>query len=65
MLALSQGRTSELLKHLTLPGKRNKALAEYRVVLSYPNVYDTYDQARCGQKEPFKEQMRSNKKRHE
>jgi len=27
-------------------------LAEYGVVLSRPNVYDSYDQARRGQKEP-------------
>jgi tetratricopeptide (TPR) repeat protein len=39
---------------LDLAGKRNEALAEYRVVLSRPNVYDSYDQARRGQKEPFR-----------
>ena len=38
-----------------LAGKRSEALAEYRVVLSRPNVYDSYDQARRGQKEPYKE----------
>jgi hypothetical protein len=37
-----------------LAGKRNDALAEYRVVLSRPNVYDTYEQARRGQKEPYR-----------
>jgi hypothetical protein len=37
-----------------LVGKRNEALAEYRVVLSRPNVYDSYDQARRGQKEPYR-----------
>ena len=37
-----------------LAGKRNEALAEYRVVLSRPNVYDSYDQARRGQKEPYR-----------
>jgi tetratricopeptide (TPR) repeat protein len=38
-----------------LAGKRNEALAEYRLVLSRPNVYDSYDQARRGQKEPYRE----------
>ncbi len=37
-----------------LAGKRNEALSEYRVVLSRPNVYDSYDQARRGQKEPYR-----------
>jgi hypothetical protein len=37
-----------------LAGLRNEALAEYRVVLSRPNVYDSYDQARRGQKEPYR-----------
>lgn len=36
-----------------LAGKRNEALAEYRVVLSRPNVFDSYTQARRGQKEPY------------
>jgi tetratricopeptide (TPR) repeat protein len=40
-----------------LAGKRSEALAEYRVVLSRPNIYDSYDQARRGQKEPYREQM--------
>jgi len=48
-----------------LAGKRNEALAEYRVVLSRPNVYDSYDQARRGQKESYKEPARSNPKQHE
>jgi len=39
---------------LDLAGKRNEALAEYRVVLSRPNVYDSYDQARRGQKQPYR-----------
>jgi tetratricopeptide (TPR) repeat protein len=38
-----------------LAGKRNEALAEYRLVLSRPNVYDSHDQARRGQKEPYRE----------
>ena len=37
-----------------LAGKRSEALAEYRVVLARPNVYDSYDQARRGQKEPYR-----------
>jgi tetratricopeptide (TPR) repeat protein len=37
-----------------LAGMRSEALAEYRVVLSRPNVYDSYDQARRGQKEPYR-----------
>jgi hypothetical protein len=37
-----------------LAGQRNEALAEYRVVLSRPNVYDLYEQARRGQKEPYR-----------
>jgi tetratricopeptide (TPR) repeat protein len=48
-----------------LAGKRNEALAEYRVVLSRPNIYDSYDQARRGQKEPYREQTRSGTKQHE
>jgi tetratricopeptide (TPR) repeat protein len=37
-----------------LAGKRSEALAEYRLVLSRPNIYDSYDQARHGQKEPYR-----------
>lgn len=37
-----------------LAGKRNEALAEYRVVLSRPNIYDSYDQARRGLKERYR-----------
>ena len=37
-----------------LAGMRNEALTEYRVVLSRPNIYDSYDQARRGQKEPYR-----------
>src|SRR6266849_9361434 len=37
-----------------LAGKRNEALAEYQVVLSRPNIYDSYDQARRGQKESYR-----------
>lgn len=37
-----------------LAGMRSEALAEYRVVLSRPNIYDSFDQARRGQKEPYR-----------
>jgi hypothetical protein len=39
-----------------IAGKRTEALAEYRMVLSRPNVYDSYDQARRGLKKPYKGQ---------
>jgi tetratricopeptide (TPR) repeat protein len=42
-----------------LAGNRSEALAEYRVVLSRPNIYDSYDQARRGQKEPYRERPHS------
>ncbi len=48
-----------------LAGKRGEALAEYRVVLSRPNVYDSYDQARRGQKEPYKGRPRDNAKQRD
>lgn len=37
-----------------LAGKRTEALAEYRVVLSRPNIYDSHDQAHRGQKDPYR-----------
>jgi len=37
-----------------LAGMRTEALAEYRVVLSRPNIYDSYDQAHRGQKSPYR-----------
>src|SRR5438132_10425773 len=37
-----------------LAGMRTQALAEYRVVLSRPNIYDSYDQAHRGQKDPYR-----------
>ena len=46
-------------------GKRNEALAEYQVVLSRQNVYDSYDQARRGQKQPYKEPTRNTPKQRE
>ncbi len=48
-----------------LAGKRNEALAEYRVVLSRPNIYDSYDQARRGLKQPYKEQTRSSQRQRD
>jgi len=38
-----------------LAGKRDEALAEYRIVLSRPNIYDSLEQARRGLKEPYKQ----------
>src|SRR6184192_3836469 len=37
-----------------LAGMRTEALAEYRVVLSRPNIYDSHDQAHRGQKDPYR-----------
>jgi len=37
-----------------IAGKRTEALAEYRVVLSRPNIYDSHDQAHRGQKDPYR-----------
>jgi tetratricopeptide (TPR) repeat protein len=48
-----------------LAGQRSEALAEYRVVLSRPNIYDSYDQARRGQKQPYKEKTRSSPKQRD
>ncbi len=36
--------------------KRNRALDQYRIVLSRPNVYDSHDLARRGLKKPYKGQ---------
>ena len=38
-----------------LAGKRNEALAEYRIALARPNIYDSLEQARRGLKEPYKQ----------
>ncbi|HEY8185872.1 MAG TPA: hypothetical protein VIF64_07370 [Pyrinomonadaceae bacterium] len=46
-------------------GKRNEALGQYRLVLSRPNIYDLYDQARRGQKQPYKEPTRNSPKPRE
>jgi len=37
-----------------LAGMRTEALAEYRVVLSRPNIYDSYDEAHRGQRDPYR-----------
>lgn len=42
---------------LDLAGKRNDALAQYRVVLSRPDVYDAHEEAQEGLKEPFKKEI--------
>ena len=38
-----------------LAGQRNDAMAQYKAVLTRPNVYDTREQAEKGLKQPFKE----------
>ena len=38
-----------------LAGKRNDALAHYRIVLTRPDVLDAHDEARQGLKEPYKQ----------
>jgi tetratricopeptide (TPR) repeat protein len=43
-----------------LAGKRNDALAEYRIVLSRPDVLDAHGEAKQGLREPYK--MKSNGK---
>ena len=48
-----------------LAGQRSEALAEYRVVLARPNVYDSYDEARRGQRQPYKEQTRTSPKQRD
>ena len=37
-----------------LASKRNEALAQYKVVLMRPNVYDSRDQAQKGLKQPYR-----------
>jgi len=39
---------------LDLAGKREAALAQYKQVLTRPNVYDSHEEARRGLKEPYK-----------
>ena len=42
---------------LDLAGKRNDAVAQYRMVLARPNVYDAHDQAQSGLKEAYKKKL--------
>lgn len=37
-----------------LASKRNEALAQYKVVMARPNVYDSRDQAQKGMKQPYR-----------
>lgn len=37
-----------------LAGRRNEALAQYRIVIARPDVYDSQSEARRGLKEPYK-----------
>lgn len=39
---------------LDLAGKRNEAIAQYRIVISRPDVYDSQNEARKGLREPYK-----------
>jgi tetratricopeptide (TPR) repeat protein len=43
-----------------LAGQRSDAVAQYKAVLSRPNVYDTREQAEKGLKQPFKEKEKGN-----
>ena len=40
---------------LDLIGKRDDAIAQYRAVLRRPSVYDSYEEARRGLREPYRE----------
>ncbi|HEX8130636.1 MAG TPA: hypothetical protein VF527_16165 [Pyrinomonadaceae bacterium] len=39
---------------LDLAGRRNDALAQYKLVLARPNVYDSLEEARRGMREPYR-----------
>ncbi len=43
-----------------LAGQRNDAVAQYKAVLTRPNVYDTREQAEKGLKQPFKVKEKGN-----
>jgi len=43
-----------------LSGKREDALAQYKEVLSRPNVYDAHDEAKKGLRQPFKMEQVAN-----
>lgn len=51
LVTLSHLRAAQTLD---VAGKRTEALAQYRIVLSRPNTYDSLEQARRGMKEPYK-----------
>lgn len=40
-----------------LAGRRNEALAQYRIVLQRPNVYDSQAEAKRGLREPYKRKL--------
>ena len=44
-------------RSLDLAGKRGDAVAQYRVVLARPNVYDAHGQAQSGLKEAYKKKL--------
>jgi len=44
-------------RSMDLAGKRNDALAQYRLVLARPNVYDAHNQAQAGLKEVYKKKL--------
>jgi hypothetical protein len=39
---------------LDLAGRRDEAVAEYRAILTLPNVYDSHEDAKRGLKEPYR-----------
>ena len=51
MAHLRAGRTFDLA------GKRNDALAQYRIVLARPDIMDSHDEAKQGLKEPYKRKI--------
>ena len=50
LVTMAQLRAAQTLD---LMGKRNEAVVRYQTVLNRPNVYDTYDQAARGLREPY------------
>lgn len=41
-------------QNLDLAGRRNEALAQYRIVVNRPDVYDSQEEAKRGLREPYK-----------
>ncbi|HYO91776.1 MAG TPA: hypothetical protein VEQ40_09075, partial [Pyrinomonadaceae bacterium] len=41
-------------QNLDLAGRRNDALAQYRIVVNRPDIYDSQEEARRGLREPYK-----------